>query len=513
DWQVGQTVVAIGKTFEAEQPNLSVGILSALDRVWGKAIQTDAKISPANYGGPLIDLHGRHLGVLVPLSPDSDGELAGAEWYDSGIGFAVPLEDIMRQLPRWSTGEDLQPGKLGVSLKDPEDLDPEPVVGVVKLKSPAAEAGIRAGDRIVSVDGRATDRLSQMRHALTPRYAGDQVALVIRRDDEELNLNVTLVAKVPPYEHPFLGIIPDRQTGGDKAMVEFCYPESPAELAGLKPGDQITHWNEQAIDSVAALRLAIANVEPGATVTVAWQREAEPISAQVKLAALPRTILATAPTHKDGEERPDFEVGELEVSVPEVPHAYKAYVPASMQKGHVPGLVVLLPPPGEGKSEDLITAWKPVCEARDLVLLVAKPADDTRWTSREVDTVRKFIDQAKTRFGIDEQRIGLVGDGAGGAMAYLLTIRNRELIRGLAIRDAASPVPIEAFENEPLTRLAFLFLTHASLDNNSEMEKEMNELVAAKFPVTQRSLEDDSHKLVASDIEAIGLWLDCLDRL
>ena len=53
-----------------EQPNLSVGIVSALDRIWGKAIQTDAKISPNNYGGPLVDIAGRVLGVLVPMSPD-----------------------------------------------------------------------------------------------------------------------------------------------------------------------------------------------------------------------------------------------------------------------------------------------------------------------------------------------------------------------------------------------------------------------------------------------------------
>ena len=75
------------------QPNVSVGIVSALDRIWGKAIQTDAKISPNNYGGPLVDIAGRVLGVLVPMSPDGSGEVAGVEWYDSGIGFAVPLED------------------------------------------------------------------------------------------------------------------------------------------------------------------------------------------------------------------------------------------------------------------------------------------------------------------------------------------------------------------------------------------------------------------------------------
>ena len=66
---VGQWAIAVGRTYEQPQPNVSVGVLSATNRIWSTAIQTDAKISPANYGGPLIDIQGRVLGVLVPLSP------------------------------------------------------------------------------------------------------------------------------------------------------------------------------------------------------------------------------------------------------------------------------------------------------------------------------------------------------------------------------------------------------------------------------------------------------------
>ena len=73
---VGQWTIAVGRTFEQNQPNVSVGILSATSRIWGKAIQTDAKISPGNYGGPLIDIRGRVLGVLVPLSPQQQDEVA-----------------------------------------------------------------------------------------------------------------------------------------------------------------------------------------------------------------------------------------------------------------------------------------------------------------------------------------------------------------------------------------------------------------------------------------------------
>src|SRR5208282_2874215 len=59
EMRVGQWCVAVGRTFEESRPNMAVGILSAVGRVWGKALQTDAPASPNNYGGPLIDIRGR----------------------------------------------------------------------------------------------------------------------------------------------------------------------------------------------------------------------------------------------------------------------------------------------------------------------------------------------------------------------------------------------------------------------------------------------------------------------
>ena len=120
EMRVGQWTIAVGRTFETEQPNMAVGILSAVDRIWGKAIQTDAAVSPNNYGGPLLDVHGRVMGILVPLSPEAAGAVAGMEWYDSGIGFAIPLEHVEQVLPRLKKGEDLYPGLAGVSLKGAE---------------------------------------------------------------------------------------------------------------------------------------------------------------------------------------------------------------------------------------------------------------------------------------------------------------------------------------------------------------------------------------------------------
>ena len=97
---------------EQTEPSVSAGILSATNRIWGKAIQTDAKISPANYGGALVDLAGRVQGVLVPLSPNHREDAAGVEWYDSGIGFAIPVDDVNRIVPQLITDGKIKVRKL-----------------------------------------------------------------------------------------------------------------------------------------------------------------------------------------------------------------------------------------------------------------------------------------------------------------------------------------------------------------------------------------------------------------
>src|SRR5262249_19168025 len=81
EMRIGQWALALGRTWASldSVPSVSVGIVSALGRIYGKAIQTDAKVSPVNYGGPLVDLSGRVLGVLVPASPRGQDETAGYE--------------------------------------------------------------------------------------------------------------------------------------------------------------------------------------------------------------------------------------------------------------------------------------------------------------------------------------------------------------------------------------------------------------------------------------------------
>ena len=196
--KVGQWAVAIGVGFGADQPALSAGIISATSRISTKAIQTDANTSPANYGGPLVDLEGRVIGVCVPLSPGSRDEAAGAEWYDSGIGFAVPLDGLDEILGRLKAGETLKHGFLGVAA-EPYG---EPPTGVqikeIVPDSPAAKAGLEKGDKILSIAGAEVIDVTHLRSVLGRHFAGEQVEIAIRRGDEEKKVTAELAIPPPP---------------------------------------------------------------------------------------------------------------------------------------------------------------------------------------------------------------------------------------------------------------------------------------------------------------------------
>ena len=110
-------------------------------------------MSPANYGGPLIDLLGRVDGLIVPASPYAEGQTAGFEMYDSGLGFAIPLDDIYAILPRLKSGTDLKRGILGVTIQGKDPYTTRPVVYSVEPGSAADKAGVHPGDRLSEIDG------------------------------------------------------------------------------------------------------------------------------------------------------------------------------------------------------------------------------------------------------------------------------------------------------------------------------------------------------------------------
>jgi serine protease Do len=196
--KVGQWAVAIGVGFGAQQAVLSAGIVSAASRISTKAIQTDANTSPANYGGPLVDLEGRVIGICVPLSPGSREEAAGAEWYDSGIGFAIPLDGLSGILERLKAGETLKHAFLGVSAEPFGEPPTGAEIKEVSTDGPAAKAGLEKGDKILQIGGADILDVTHLRSILGRYFAGDKVEVVVRRGEEQKTVTAELAVPPPP---------------------------------------------------------------------------------------------------------------------------------------------------------------------------------------------------------------------------------------------------------------------------------------------------------------------------
>ncbi|MCC9604455.1 PDZ domain-containing protein [Blastopirellula sp. JC732] len=512
--RVGQWAIAVGKSFSSTQPNASIGVVSAMNRVWGKAIQSDAKISPNNYGGALIDIQGRVIGVITSLSPQATGPQAGADWYDSGIGFAVPVSEIMPRLEKLQKGEDLRQGLLGISLKGNDVMADVPAIGAVRYNSPAQEAGIEAGDIITAIQGKAVVNQAQLKHLLEPMYAGDVVALTLKRGEETVDVKATLIDVLIPYAHPFLGILPIRDAEG--VVVRDVLADSPAAKAGLAAGDVIVKVNDKPATSADELRTQISTQEPDASIKLVYRRGEEEKEAEITLATLPTAVPGDLPAAWTKElEQPAQppKTGEIEVRLAEEPNAAFAWVPDDYNADRDYNLVVLVQEPGEVDKQATIDDWKEVCQKSGTILLSVSPASKDRWTPSETGVVRKCIEQLAGKYSIAPLRTTLVGSKSGGAMAYMVAFENREAIAGVVTLTAPVPRGVQPPDNDPLHRLAIFTLYDDKAPHAAQLGKLDAALAKMKFPVTHRGTASGAEKLTADDREAILRWLDSLDRI
>ena len=209
DLRVGQKVFAIGNPFGLDW-TLTTGIISALDRALpGDAggpmirhlIQTDAAINPGNSGGPLLDSAGRLIGINTAIYSPS-----GAY---AGIGFAVPVDTVMRVVPQLiSHGRYVRPA-LGIEVDAQLNARLQRLSGlegvyVLKVQpgSAAERAGLEGirvtpggivpGDRIIAVDGVAVSGVDDLLALLDDHQVGDVVQLRVERDGEIRELPVEL---------------------------------------------------------------------------------------------------------------------------------------------------------------------------------------------------------------------------------------------------------------------------------------------------------------------------------
>ncbi|MCG2589320.1 Do family serine endopeptidase [Rhodohalobacter sulfatireducens] len=201
--RVGEMVLAIGSPLN---PNLahsvSMGIVSASGRssvglnVYENYIQTDAAINPGNSGGALINLDGELVGINTAIASRSGG--------NQGVGFAIPVNmarDVMESL---ITEGRVARGYLGIggstvdrTMASALGLESARgvIIGEVLPDTPAANAGLREGDVIVSLDGEQVSAYRDFQVAIGSKKPGDEIALEIIRDGEEMEFEVELTER------------------------------------------------------------------------------------------------------------------------------------------------------------------------------------------------------------------------------------------------------------------------------------------------------------------------------
>jgi serine protease Do len=520
DMRVGQWCIAVGRTFEDDRPNLSVGILSAVGRIWGKALQTDAAVSPNNYGGPLVDIRGRVLGVLVPLSPQSADEIAGYEWYDSGIGFAVPLEHIRKMLPRLRKGEDLQSGVAGFHMQARNLYLGDTRIGGCRPRSPADKAGFKSGDRIVEIDGRKVSRSAEVKQEISRRYAGEKIRVVAMRGDKRIEHEVELTADLGPFQHAFLGILPLRNTpkppAGQAAGVgvRYVYAGSPAAAARIEPGDTIVSLGGQKAGSRDDLLQQMAACEPGQEIEIEVRHAAEVRRVKVKLAVQPESLPPAELPPARTDQKPAaaaVKVGVVPLRVPEFKNEASAYVPEGYAPAIACGLLVWLDANSAPKTEELLAAWKPLCDRAGLVVVIPKPAAESGWRPDDAAYLEKLIGQVRSDYTIDAARVVVGGRGPGGTLAYVAAFRSRDLVRAVAAVDAAMMLPPP--ESDPEHRLSVYAASAKKSPLAVAVAQTAARLREAKVPLTEKNLGDNPRDLRPAELAEFVRWIDMLDRI
>jgi putative serine protease PepD len=191
---VGDPLAVIGNPFGYNR-SLSTGVVSGRDRtiqapngsLIAEALQTDAAINPGNSGGPLLNAQGQVVGIADQIATGSSGVDQ-----DSGVGFAVPIDPVKAELSQLEAGRTVLHPYLGVALQEASINRQGAQVTHVASGSPAATAGLKAGDLITALNGATVIGPSQLAADLAALKPGAKVTLTVKRGSDTVELTATL---------------------------------------------------------------------------------------------------------------------------------------------------------------------------------------------------------------------------------------------------------------------------------------------------------------------------------
>ncbi len=298
----GQVVLAIGNPMGLKN-SVSLGLVSSVVRQNSPDspmvyIQTDAAINPGNSGGALVDADGDLVGINASILTESGG--------NEGIGFAIPsgiVQYVYRQIRQYgyvhggSIGAQIQgiTPRLAAALQLPSDHGV--IVSDIAPGGPAASAGLRPFDRIVSIDGHPVDSVPTAVMNLYMRKSGDHVRLGVERGDRKLSLTVPVVARHPIPQSLVdlanldtgrvaqLGVIATDLTPQIAGFLQLRNPDesgvvvaaiiagSGAAAIGLQAGDIIESLDANPLKTVAQLKAALRGHKPGDPVVLRVDRD------------------------------------------------------------------------------------------------------------------------------------------------------------------------------------------------------------------------------------------------